>query len=464
MTTMMWFRRDLRLTDNPAWQKASQDHAVLPVFLIENKEDFLKTASAAYLYSALLSLSDALDGHLLLKKGALFDQFISCIKDYKIDTVVWNRVYEPDALADEARIIAFLEDAGINHHVFDATLLWHPERVVKSDGTPYKVFTPFYKRGCLGQASPRKPIAKPKMPQFIQHKEGEASGVEAFLKKQIERDDLISLLNVSEGSARKKLMTFLSKVSAYATRRNLPGVDGTSSLSADIHFGTISPHQIWHAVSNEHPSEGQQVFLSELGWREFSYYLLYHFPHMVHDNLNKRFDGFAWCNDPNYQKAWQEGLTGYPLVDAGMRQLKKTGYMHNRVRMIVGSFLVKNLLQDWRVGATWFSRFLLDADLASNTCGWQWVAGSGADAAPYFRVFNPTRQARDYDPQGVYIRHYVPELRDLPLPYLFEPWTAPDHVLSASGVELGSTYPRPIVDLKVSRTLALQAYAESKKD
>jgi deoxyribodipyrimidine photo-lyase len=342
--------------------------------------------------------------------------------------------------------------------------LWHPDQVCKADGNPYRVFTPFYQRGCLNQPPPRKPLPRPFSVSFISLKKYDAFDLNRLFPIPLLRQDLLDQLSVSEEFALKKLNSFLDHVASYGMQRDCPGISGTSGLSADIHFGVISPQQIWWAVKDCGPSEGGRIFLSELGWREFSYYLLYHFPFIVSENLNKRFDAFPWCDDQSFREAWQDGLTGYPLVDAGMRQLKKTGYMHNRVRMVAGSFLVKNLLQDWRFGSAWFTKSLCDADIASNSCGWQWVAGSGADAAPYFRVFNPTRQAHDHDPKGFYIREYIPELNCLPLPYLFEPWTAPDEVLLDAGIVLGRDYPKPIVDLKASRMLALQAYKQMKKD
>ena len=234
-------------------------------------------------------------------------------------------------------------------------------------------------------------------------------------------------------------------------------------LSPHLHFGEISPNKIWYSVKNNGHSEDSDHFLSELGWREFSYNLLYYFPDLPENNLQKKFDIFPWANNPERLKKWQKGMTGYPIIDAGMRELWETGFMHNRLRMITGSFLVKNLLIHWRYGKEWFWNCLVDADLASNSASWQWVAGCGADAAPYFRIFNPITQGNKFDPSGDYTRKFVPELRKLPNEYLFAPWEAPSEVLLNLGIKLGSDYPHPIVNLKNSRELALEAYSQIKK-
>lgn len=267
-----------------------------------------------------------------------------------------------------------------------------------------------------------------------------------------------------EAGAIQRLETFISSgLKGYKDGRNFPDRENVSRLSPHLHFGEISPHQVWYAVKRETADEDVGHFCSELGWREFSNNLLFHFPHITDHNLNPKFDAFPWEPDGKKLKAWKAGQTGIPIVDAGMRELWETGYMHNRVRMVTASFLVKNLLIHWKEGERWFRDTLVDADLANNTASWQWVAGCGADAAPYFRIFNPVTQGQKFDPDGAYIRRFVPELSELPKKYMFCPWDAPSDILKATGVELGSTYPHPIADLKKSRADALVAYASIKE-
>jgi len=251
-------------------------------------------------------------------------------------------------------------------------------------------------------------------------------------------------------------------VTDYATGRDRPDKRLTSRLSPHLHFGEIGPRQIWHAVDRKQP--GADKFLSEIGWREFCYHLLFHFPSIPAENLRPAFDDFPWRDDPDGLRAWQQGKTGYPIVDAGMRELWRTGWMHNRVRMISASFLIKDLLIDWRLGEAWFRDTLVDADLANNACGWQWVAGSGADAAPFFRIFNPVTQGQKFDPDGVYVRRFVPEIASLPDKWIHRPWDAPDQVLTEAGVILNDTYPAPIVDHASARTRALEAFKSIKSD
>ena len=270
--------------------------------------------------------------------------------------------------------------------------------------------------------------------------------------------------HIGEDHAQDRLQEFVDHgLKDYKEGRNFPAQQNVSRLSPHLHFGEISPNQAWYAAKQKGKGQNMDHFLSELGWREFSYSLLYHFPKLPRKNLQAKFDKFPWRNDKRLLRRWQQGQTGYPIVDAGMRELWQTGYMHNRVRMIVGSFLVKNLLLHWHHGERWFWDCLVDADLANNSASWQWIAGCGADAAPYFRIFNPVTQGQKFDAAGEYTRHFVPELKDLPDKFLFNPWQAPPGVLNEAGVTLGKTYPEPVVDLKLSRERALQAFASLKK-
>ncbi len=462
---IVWFRQDLRLADNPALHAAARSGAsLLPLFIHENDdagEWEPGSASRWWLRKSLGELDASLDGNLRILRGRAGDIIPQLVRDLGADAVYWNRCVEPWRVARDTAIKRELLDAGTPVHTFNGAYLYDPAEVTKADGTPYKVFTPFYRRGCQ-ELTPREPLPAPRKLRLDTSTEFPSHDEKPLLPAfpWFESDE--HGWQPGERGARKALRAFLkSGFARYAEARDRPDIDGVSRLSPHLHFGEISPHQVRAAVL-EHDGGAESTsadkFLSELAWREFSAHLLYHWPDLTHDNLQKKFDRFPWGDDEDLRRAWQEGATGYPFVDAGMRQLWRTGYMHNRVRMVVASFLVKNLLQDWRHGARFFWNSLLDADLANNSASWQWVAGSGADAAPYFRIFNPVTQGRKFDPEGHYVRRYVPELDRLPDRYVHCPWEAPDHVLDAAGIRLGKDYPKPIVDLPESRTRALEAY------
>ncbi len=464
---VFWFRQDLRLTDNPAFTAAVKAGSVIPVYILDdvNAGQYkMGSASRVWLHYSLLALDKALEGKLCLFVGDAKKVLTALLKQEGVKEIFWNRCYEPWRICRDKKIKDCLQKLGMEVKTYNGSLLWEPWEVLKSDGTPYKVFTPYYKNGCLRLMSPRSPESRPVRISLSEP-----------LKNACELDAL-SLLpskpwasrikqhhNVGEVAAKVRLKAFLnSGLQAYKEGRDVPANSSVSKLSPHLHFGEISPNQVWHAASGCHKDINLQCFLSELGWREFSYYLLYHFPTLPEQNFQKKFDKFRWKKSIKSLKAWQKGLTGIPIVDAGMRELWETGVMHNRVRMITASLLTKNLRIDWRQGEQWFWGCLVDADLASNSAGWQWVAGSGADASPYFRIFNPVTQAKRFDPQAAYILKYVPELARLPLKYIFAPWEAPASVLSEAGVVLGKTYPKPVVDLQESRKSALEAFASLK--
>ena len=364
-----------------------------------------------------------------------------------------------------------LLDLNIDCQTYNASLLWEPWDVLKNDGNPYKVYTHFYRNGCLKLQPPRKPITAPKNLQLFKSKldfPGKVSNIQELqLLPKINWDQhMVKLWKIGEVAAKQRLAQFLiDGLKNYKENRNYPSLTNVSRLSPHLHFGEISPNQVWYAAKQSMEfNHDLDHFLSELGWREFSYYLLYHFPNLPTNNFQEKFNHFPWKNNKKWLQAWQQGQTGYPIVDAGMRELWQTGYIHNRVRMVVGSFLVKNLLLDWRLGEQWFWDCLVDADLANNSASWQWVAGSGADAAPYFRIFNPVTQGEKFDQHGSYTKRFVPKLAKLPEKYLFKPWEAPAEVLAAAGVILGKTYPKPIVSLELSRNQALAAYKELPKN
>ncbi len=471
--TLVWFRQDLRLTDNPALQEALKQGSILAVYIFqEQKQNYFRMGSASrwWLHHSLLKLHQSLNNQLNLYKGDAKTIILKLIEAYAIDAVYWNRCYEPWRVSEDASIKSCLKKMNIDCKSFNGSLLFEPWEILKSDRMPYKVFTPFYQNGCLRAPSPRTPLEKNKKLDCI---------VDPLNALSIETLNLLPTIpwnktmeahwTVGETGAHKRFKAFLEKgLYNYQEGRNFPAMSHVSRLSPYLHFGEISPHIVWQTLQIEKMKAKVSLhniehFLRELIWREFSYYLLYHFKELPYKNFQSKFDRFPWKNDAFLLKSWQKGQTGYPIVDAGMRELWQTGYMHNRVRMIVGSFLVKNLNIDWHQGAAWFWDCLVDADLANNSASWQWIAGSGADAAPYFRIFNPITQGQKFDPEGIYTKNFIPELAKLPIKYLFEPWTAPSSLLEKAGVILGKTYPMPIIDLQSSRKTALEAFASLRK-
>ncbi len=465
-TYIHWFRQDLRLEDNPALSKAAALGTVLPLYILDDDsagEHTMGAASRWWLHHSLCALEQSLGIRLNIYRGQAEACLNDILKRYPIKGVFWNRCYEPWRMERDARIKKTLRQNGIDAESFNGFLLWEPWDIQKQDGTPYKVFTPFYRKGCLNASPPRSPLPPPARLDLV--RDEKALGVEDLnLRPHLRWDvSLEGHWMIGEEGAKKRLSEFLKKgLPQYKEGRNFPAQPFVSRLSPHLHFGEISPQKIWHEVSALEQDKNIDHFQSELGWREFSYHLLYQFPDLPHKNLQSKFDHFPWQNDKENLKRWQKGQTGYPIIDAGMRELWQTGYMHNRVRMIVGSFLVKNLRMHWRHGERWFWDCLVDADLANNSAGWQWIAGCGADAAPYFRIFNPILQGEKFDPHGDYTRRFVPELKNLPEAYLFKPWQAPQEILRGAGVVLGKTYPFPIVDGPKSAAMALEAFSHLK--
>ncbi|KTD62694.1 cryptochrome/photolyase family protein [Legionella spiritensis] len=464
-----WFRQDLRLADNPALTAASRRGRVLPVYILDDKncgEYAMGAASRWWLHHSLESLNTSLGGALSVYRGNPLDVLLDIIARYNADAVFWNRCYEPWRIQRDAAIKASLQIKGMDVESYNGSLLWEPWKIQNKDGNPYKVFTPYYRKGCLQAEAPRQPLPVPENAHYHQDKEKSIGIGQLKLLPTIRWDkSLEPHWTIGEQGAHTRFERFIDEgLAHYKDGRNFPAKPCVSRMSPHLHFGELSPNQLWHWVRGLADDKSIDVFCSELGWREFSYSQLYYHPDLPIKNLQPKFDNFPWQEDDAALKAWQQGQTGVPMVDAGMRELWRTGYMHNRVRMIVGSFLVKNLRLHWQHGEHWFWDTLVDADLANNSASWQWIAGCGADPAPYFRIFNPVTQGQKFDPDGVYVRQFVPELSAMPNQYLFNPWDAPEPVLKKAGIKPGTTYPLPIVDLKTSRDAALSAFQSLKKD
>jgi deoxyribodipyrimidine photo-lyase len=468
---VMWFRQDLRLADNPALTNALEDGKTLPIFILDNvnsKEHINGAASKWWLHHSLIKLNKSLKNKLCFFIGNPIDILDEIHKQFEISNIFWSRCYEPWRIKRDKKIKKYFNEQNVNVNTFNGSLLWEPWNIAKKDGTPYKVFTPYYRKGCLNSDKPRLPLPAPNLSNLISINSYDLNVKDLdLISKQNWYKKMTSLWSPGEEGALAKVDEFISNgLNNYKEGRNFPSNKNVSQLSPHLHFGEVSPNQVWFRAKTKEGKLGIKKdldhFLSELGWREFSFNLLYHFPFLPKENLQKKFDNFPWDNDKDKLKKWQRGLTGYPIVDAGMQELWQTGYMHNRLRMVVGSFLVKNLLLHWHHGERWFWDCLIDADLASNSAGWQWIAGSGADAAPYFRIFNPITQGQKFDPEGKYTRKYLPVLNDMPDKFLFNPWEAPEDVLRSAGVKLGENYPLPIVEIGSSRQKALEAFATTK--
>ncbi len=476
---IVWFRQDLRLSDNPALHAAAATgRPVVPVYILDRDGAGPWApggASRWWLHHSLDSLARRLAAHglnLVLRRGPAGPVLERLVAETGARGVCWNRLYEPGAIRRDGAIRAALRAAGVAVESFNAALLFEPGTVLSGSGAPYRVFTPFW-RACLAADPPVPPRPEP------------ALGAAAAVARPVRSEPLDSwgLLPAvpdwagglraawqpGEATAQRLLQAFLANgLHGYAAQRDRPDLSAVSRLSPHLHFGEIGPRQIWHAVharsapggvpADDPADDGPRKFLAEIGWREFCCNLLADFPDLPDKPLQPRFADFDWEDKPAALRAWQRGRTGYPFVDAGMRQLWQTGWMHNRVRMVTASFLVKHLLIPWQTGAAWFWDTLVDADLANNSANWQWVAGCGADAAPYFRIFNPVTQGRKFDPRGGYVRRFVPELAGLPDRWIHRPWDAPADALHAAGVRLGEDYPLPIVDHAGARRAALAAY------
>ncbi|MBA2650414.1 MAG: deoxyribodipyrimidine photo-lyase [Legionella sp.] len=461
---IVWFRQDLRLYDNPAFAEACRHHdKIIPIYILDKIQAPVEGAQRWWLHHSLESLDKSLKKlglNLCLRQGKAIDVLKQVAQEFQIKTIYWNRCYDPVAIERDTLIKNIFQTSGMNIVSTNGSLLHEPWQIKNMSGVFFKVFTPYW-RACLKQMNIPEPYTSSSIPKALEAPSDSLASWKLLPTMPNWAKGFGDYWQPGEEGAYKKLAHFVdTNLKNYNTARDIPAKNATSRLSPHLHFGEISPWQIWRTIKEatldkDCDLKSAERFLSEIGWREFSYYLLYHVPSLPNANYKSNFDGFPWENDETLLSRWQKGMTGYPIVDAGMRELWHTGYMHNRIRMIVASFLTKDLFIDWRIGASWFSDTLVDADIASNSASWQWVAGSGADAAPYFRIFNPILQGGKFDPKGEYVKKWVPELKSVPVQWVHKPWMTPQDKL---GLCLGKDYPEPIVDHSEARNKALLHY------
>ncbi len=461
---IVWFRHDLRLADNPALAAAVQTGLpILPVYILDDETSGVRAPGAAsrwWLHHSLAALDAdlrAMGSRLVLRRGPAEAVLADLVARCGARAVHWNRLYEIAARERDARIKQAMTDGGIAAASHKANLLFEPWEVKTNAGEPFKVFTPFW-RACRLLEPPARPLPRPD--RLASPPAWPASDPLDSWRLLPRKPDWAGGLRDNwtpgEAGALDRLHRFVdATLPAYRDERDLPARPSTSRLSPHLAFGEVSPRQVWHAATAREPSASTEKFLAEVGWREFSNNLIFHFGDLARHNFRRDFDAFPWAPEDERVEAWRRGRTGYPIVDAGMRELWTTGWMHNRVRMIVASFLTKDLMVDWRVGESWFWDTLVDADAANNPAGWQWVSGSGADAQPYFRVFNPVLQGEKFDPDGAYVRRWVPEIASLPASVIHKPWTAQD--------SQARKYPQPVVDHAQARDRALAAFRSLKQ-
>jgi deoxyribodipyrimidine photo-lyase len=475
---LVWLRQDLRLADNPALEAAMERRSpVIPVFIWSPEDDSPWAPGAAsrwWLHQSLQELQRRLieqGSNLVIRRGPAVETLLNLATVSGAHSVFWNRTYEPATLARDRRATTVLREHGLGAESLPGNLLFEPGTILNSSGKPFQVFTAFWK-ACLAAPAPSAPKDPPKRIAAPAVWPDSLTVSDLGLEPEIDwAAGLRRAWRPGEPGGMAQIRTFLSQsMAAYPLDRDRPDRAGTSRLSPHLHFGEVTPRQLWDAVHRHMAAErssahrrSAEAYLRQIVWREFAHHLLFHYPQTALEPLRPEFRSFPWSMDAGALKAWTTGKTGYPLVDAGMRELWQTGWMHNRIRMVAASFLVKHLLIPWQEGAAWFWDTLVDADLANNTMGWQWTAGCGSDAAPYFRIFNPVLQGEKFDPDGDYVRRWVPELARLPKGWIHQPWKAPAPVRIEAGIELGRTYPYPIVAHEVARERALAALASIKQ-
>ncbi len=469
-TGIFWIREDFRIENNPALSFATQNHDNVIALYIYNNNDFdnKREAQKWWVYKSLETLKKELSDYkinLEIVKGDELEIFSKFNKKDKL-SVYWNKIYEPDVIAKGKKIRDLFIKKEINYKYFKGNILNEFQEITKNDGTPFKVFTPFWRNAeqvYLNQPPSKKYIVKKKIKKII------------IFKKCIEPIDILPKKNwykkfekywkVSENESKKILKNLIeNKIKDYGTSRDIPSIEGTSKLSPYIKHGQIHVDSIWKKCSEiKSKGIGYRKYINELGWREFSHSLINYFPEFLKGNFRKEFDKFPWAKNEKFLKVWKKGMTGYPIVDAGMRELYETGWMHNRIRMVVGSFLVKHLRINWTEGEKHFRNCLLDFNKANNVAQWQWVAGCGADAAPYFRIFNPILQGEKFDKEGNYVKKWVPELKNVPNKFIHKPWEMELKYQEAIKTIIGKDYPSPIVVHEKARAAALEAFQSLKK-
>ncbi len=464
---VVWLRDDFRTVKNDALAHASKNHEqVCAIYIYKKKEFNNRTAQRWWLFQSIKNFRNKLDLlniSLEVMEAESYKEFFEAITKKKNFSIYWNKVYEPKFLLFDQKISNTLKLQNINFKIFKGNLLNESDEIKKNDNTPFKVFTPFWRVAekfylDKGFQKSEKIKLKKKKIKFL----NQTTNLENILSKKKWPKKFENFWNPSEDEATKKIKQFIkSELADYGEKRDIPGIEGTSKISPYLAFGQIHVETIWEecqAIQNK--SNGYRKYINELGWREFSHSLINYFPAMLKGNLRKDFDKFPWEDNAKHLSAWQNGMTGYPIVDAGMRELYKTGWMHNRVRMITASFLVKHLRIHWQKGEKYFRDCLLDFNEANNIAGWQWVAGCGADAAPYFRIFNPILQGERFDPNGEYVKKWIPELLRVPKKFIHKPWELDENV---KGFEVGKSYPNPIVIHEQARNAALEAFKKIKK-
>jgi len=471
--SLVLFNCDLRIIDNPAFFAALEgdknsfegknNKTILPIFILDEVNlRKIGGASRWFLHHGLESLKDELQKNyslkLITKKGDSLKILSEIFAQKNIDKIYFNKQLEPLSIKLQNQIVKLSEKHKIASFYFKAQTLFDPSEIKNGGGDFYKVFTPFWNQCLKNSHKIEKALNAPK-PQKLSFDDEIKNDDLDLLPKIKWYKNFEKIWQFNHKKLRQNFTNFLeNKIDNYKQARDFPEIEGTSKLSPYLHFGMISAREIFNIAAQFPASVGQKHFLTELGWREFSHHLLYHFPELPSKNFRSKFDKFPWFYNKEILQKWQRGETGYPIVDAGMNELWQTGWMHNRVRMIVGSFLIKDLLIDWRIGEEWFWDCLLDADIANNASGWQWVAGSGCDAAPYFRIFNPTLQSERFDIDGNYIKKWLPQLKNLPKNLIHQPSKADEKTLKKFGVELGKNYPAPMLDHASARDMAMMIY------
>jgi len=469
-TGIFWIREDFRIENNPALSFATQNHDNVIALYVYNNNDFdnKREAQKWWVFKSLETLKKELSDYkinLEIVKGDELEIFSKFNKKDKL-SVYWNKIYEPDVISKGKKIRDLFIKNEINYKYFKGNILNEFQEITKNDGTPFKVFTPFWRNA--EQVYLNKPLSK----NYIVKKKTKKI---SFFKKCIEPNDILpkkdwykkfdKYWKVSENDSKKILKNLIeNKIKDYGTSRDIPSIEGTSKLSPYIKHGQIHVDSIWKKCSEiKSKGIGYRKYINELGWREFSHSLINYFPEFLKGNFRKEFDKFPWAKNEKFLKAWKKGMTGYPIVDAGMRELYETGWMHNRIRMVVGSFLVKHLRINWTEGEKHFRNCLLDFNKANNVAQWQWVAGCGADAAPYFRIFNPILQGEKFDKEGIYVKKWVPELKNVPNKFIHKPWEMELKYQEAIKTIIGKDYPGPIVVHEKARAAALEAFQSLKK-